>query len=139
MFLDPDKPIGKHRFGLPHWHQDDTLVFVTSRLADSLPQSVISHITRTRETFLKNHPKPDDCHGSCCLWQHHTIVSNALHHFDNERYQLDTFVVMPNHVHVLLKLKADHPLETIIHSLKRHTAREINKELKQTGKLWQSK
>lgn len=160
MFLDPDKPIGKHRFGLPHWHQDDTLVFVTWRLADSLPQSVISHITRTRETFLKTHPKPwdqktaseynrrftlvleeklDDCHGSCCLRQHHPIVSNALHHFDNERYQLDCFVVMPNHVHVLLKLKANHPLETIIHSLKRHTAREINKELKQTGKLWQSK
>ena len=25
-------------------------------------------------------------------------------HFDNERYVIDSFVVMPNHVHVLFRL-----------------------------------
>jgi len=29
MFYDPKKPVEKHRFRLPHWHQDDTYVFIT--------------------------------------------------------------------------------------------------------------
>lgn len=162
MFLDPDKPIKKHRLGLPHWHQDETLVFLTWRLADSLPAAVVGHLTKTRETWLQTHPQPwddktaaeyhrrftlvlekslDDGHGSCCLREPaiRKIVSNALHHFDNKRYHLDSYVVMPNHVHVLLKLKAGHPIEDLMHSLKRHTAREINKALNQSGTLWQSK
>ena len=160
MFLDPKKKIEKHRWGLPHWHQDNTLVFVTWRLADSLPTKVVEKLKGQEADWLACHPKPwdqkiasehnrkfilpledylDDCHGSCCLKEHHQIVADALHHFDKERYDLDCFVVMPNHVHVLFRLKKDHPLADVIHSLKRHTAREINKALSQTGKLWQSK
>lgn len=31
------------------------------------------------------------------------IVADALRHFDGERYELASFVVMPNHVHVLFR------------------------------------
>lgn len=158
VFLDPTKPIEKHRYRLPHWHQDGVYVFVTWRLADSLPTSVISHISKTRETFLKTHPKPwdqktateyqrrfiipledklDESHGSCCLRQHHAIVADAFHHFDKERYLLDSFVVMPNHVHALFALKEGRALEDILHSLKSFTANQINKALNRSGKLWQ--
>ena len=157
MFLDPKKGIEKHRYRLPHWHQDSTYVFITWRLADSLPKSVVEHLSKTRETWLKAHPKPwddkttleynkrftlpfeellDKAHGSCCLREHHQIVANAIHHFDGDRYDLDSFVVMPNHV--LLQLKENHPLEDLIHSLKSFTAKEINKATQQNGKLWQS-
>ncbi|WP_411845164.1 hypothetical protein AAFN60_15135 [Roseibacillus persicicus] len=122
MFLDPKKSIEKHRFRLPHWHQDGVFVFITWRLADSLPKEVVDKIRNERETWLTRHPKPSDLktaaeynrcfilpledkldqhHGSCCLREHHRIVTDALHHFDGQRYQLDSFVVMPNHVHVL--------------------------------------
>ncbi|MGJ8698179.1 MAG: transposase [Verrucomicrobiaceae bacterium] len=158
MFLDPEKDIEKHRYRLPHWHQDSTYVFVTWRLADSLPEKVIEKLNRKKADWLACHPKPwdqktateyqrrfilpleeklDDCHGSCCLREHHQIVADALHHFDKERYELDCFVVMPNHVHALLQLKEGHPLEDVMHSLKSFTANEINKSLRRTGKLWQ--
>ena len=42
MFLDPEKPISKHRINLPHWRQEGTWVFVTWRQADSLPESAVS-------------------------------------------------------------------------------------------------
>ncbi len=32
-----------------------------------------------------------------------SIVANALHHFDNDTYELGSFVVMPNHVHAILR------------------------------------
>jgi REP element-mobilizing transposase RayT len=30
------------------------------------------------------------------------LVADAFHHFDSQRYRLDSFCVMPNHVHVVL-------------------------------------
>jgi type I restriction enzyme R subunit len=161
MFFDLDKPIEQHRFGLPHWHQDDTLVFITWRLADSLPRTVITHLSKSRETFLKTHPKPwdpktfseyhrrftlpledklDQAHGECLLKipRCAEIVAEALHFFDGERYDLDCFVVMPNHVHVVWKLWEGHALKDLIHSIKSFSAHAINKHLKRRGKIWQS-
>jgi len=161
MFYDPKKPVEKHRFRLPHWHQDDTYVFITWRLADSLPTSVVEHLSKTRETWLNTHPKPcttetqtefnrrftlpledllDNCHGSCCLRDPSIakILAKALLHFHRDRYQLDSFVIMPNHLHLILKLHPEHPLERVIQSLKTYTARQINIALNQTGTLWQA-
>ena len=49
---------------------------------------------------------------------------------------------MPNHVHALFRPleKSDghyHALQTILHSLKRHTARQANKVLGREGAFWQ--
>ena len=162
MFLDPEQPIEKHRFGLPHWHQNDTGVFVTWRLADSLPKQVVEHLEKTRETWRKTHPQPwddktaaefnqkftlvleqflDDCHGSCCLREANlrAIMVEALQYFDGERYRLDHYVVMPNHVHAIFQLKEGFPLEGMMHSLKSFTAKKINKERGTTGEVWQSR
>ena len=162
MFLDPEKPISEHRWGLPHWHQDGTYVFVTWRLADSLPIAVVQRLQIERNEWTLSHPKPwdqkialecqrrfvlpleeklDDCHGSCCLRDpnNRRIVTDALHHFDQQRYHLSSYVVMPNHVHVLLQLREAFPLAEVIHSLKRFTARELNKQLNRREPLWQSK
>jgi putative transposase len=46
----------------------------------------------------------DDCHGACVLRRpqlSHEVV-NSLRHFDGDRYDLTDFVVMPNHVHLLV-------------------------------------
>lgn len=43
----------------------------------------------------------DHCHGSC-LFSNPTyarIVADALMHFEGDRYDLDRFVIMPNHIH----------------------------------------
>ncbi len=52
------------------------------------------------------------------------------------RYDLHAYVVMPNHVHVLITPLA--PVEKIAHSLKGYTAREANALAGRTGlPFWQ--
>src|SRR5690606_18388751 len=57
--------------------------------------------------------------------------------FDGERYELASFVVMPNHVHVLFRPLGGHGLSAIVKSWKGFTAREINQRICRTGALWQ--
>ena len=53
-------------------------------------------------------------------------MADALRHFDGERYHLEAFVVMPNHVHVLVQLKPGHSLSEILHSWKSFAVHQIN-------------
>ncbi len=78
--------------------------------------------------------------GSCPLKQPAlaAFLTSAMHHFDNDRYELDCYAVMPNHAHAIIRpLTAEHPLEEILGSWKKHSSRRINRELRQTGDLWQ--
>ena len=51
--------------------------------------------------------------------------------------ELGNFVVMPNHVHVLLRPINEHELEDILHSIKSFTANQINKLMERSGEFWQ--
>jgi REP element-mobilizing transposase RayT len=66
------------------------------------------------------------------------LVAGALDFFDNERYLLDAWVVMPNHVHVVFFPMPNHSVSSIVQSWKRESAREANKILHRTGTaFWQ--
>ena len=66
------------------------------------------------------------------------LTANALRFFDGQRYHLEAWVVMPNHVHVVFWPIPNHTLSSIVHSWKRFTAREANKLLDRTGEpFWQ--
>ncbi len=81
----------------------------------------------------------DQGYGECVLEEQDCkkIVEGALRHFDGQRYDLDEFVIMPNHVHVLVTPKAGHELSKILHSWKSFTATEINKRIGKSGAFWQ--
>jgi len=64
-------------------------------------------------------------------------VVAGLRYFDQERYDLFAFVVMNDHVHVLLKLRDDRRLEDILHSWKSFTAREFQRYHGRRGAVWQ--
>jgi REP element-mobilizing transposase RayT len=67
------------------------------------------------------------------------IVAGSLRFFENERYRLDAWVVMPNHVHAVLWPMPNETLSRILHSWKRYSAFEANKLLKRTGEsFWQT-
>ena len=160
-YLNPGEEIQKHiTFDLPHWQQQGKLIFATWRLADSLPQEKLDQWQSERESWLASHPEPwdseteDEYHerfsqsvdawldagsGECLLKDPALsgIVADALHHFDGDRYQLESFVVMPNHIHVVFRLSPEHKMEDVIHSWKSFTAKEINKKLGRTGEVWQ--
>ena len=55
----------------------------------------------------------------------------------NERIKWYCIMIMPDHLHTVIQLRAQHTLPSIMHTFKRFTAREINKLLKQKGAFWQ--
>ena len=81
----------------------------------------------------------DSGHGECLL-RHpdvREVVVSALKYFDGQRYHLAAFVVMPNHVHLLLGLIGDNTTTGICYSWKKFTATRINRLLRRTGHFWQ--
>jgi molybdopterin converting factor subunit 1 len=146
---------------LPHWEQGAVWYFVTFRLADALPRAVAEEIRAKRERWINSRDLAclsrdelaeyhrlfskryetllDAGSGSCLLRDplNAEIVHDALRFFDGQRYVLDEYVVMPNHVHVLVKPLASHGLAEIFHSWKSFTANRINRRLGQTGSFWQ--
>ena len=92
------------------------------------------------ETFWKGyHDMLDDSQGACVLRNpaNAKIVADALLYFHGDRYHMGDFVVMPNHVHLLVTPLADWTLSELLHSWKRFTARNINSIINQKGPLWQ--
>lgn len=155
------------RINLPHWRQAGVTYFVTWRLGDSLPQGKLKQHEASRLAWLQAHGlrKPDELdslpeekrheyharftaelhrwldasHGACVLKRPGCAetVAGALRHFDGERYLLDGFVVMPNHVHLLVVPHSDWPLSKVLHSWKSFTSHELNRSLGRDGPLWQ--
>lgn len=81
----------------------------------------------------------DAGYGECWLGQDAvaTIVQDSLRRNDGEKYRLIAWVIMPNHIHFLLRPKEDHSLSEILHTIKSYTAHEANKVLGRTGQFWQ--
>ncbi len=64
------------------------------------------------------------------------MVVEAIRYRDPVQYRLHSFVVMPNHVHILITPKV--PVAGMMQSLKRFTVRQANRILAVTGRpFWQ--
>ncbi|RYD20585.1 MAG: hypothetical protein EOP88_14500 [Verrucomicrobiaceae bacterium] len=145
---------------LPHWQQDHVTYFVTFRLADSLPASMLREWKQERESWLIANPEPwppevemeyhrlfshridqwlDQGEGDCLLADEGNteIVSGAFGHFDRNRYLVHSWVIMPNHVHLLVSLEKSSDLSVVIGSWKRFTATKINRTAGSQGPVWQ--
>ena len=160
-FFNERAEIEKSVHKLPHWQQGRVPIFVTFRLADSLPQSVLAPLIAARDYFLAAHPRPwdettedefhrhfsvkldsllDSGHGSCALRHREVahIVAERLHHFDARRYDLHSYVIMPNHVHVLFSPNEANALPSLIKSWKGISSRLIRaSRLSNLNPFWQ--
>jgi REP element-mobilizing transposase RayT len=67
-----------------------------------------------------------------------SLVEGSLLHFDRERYRLHAWVVMPNHVHVLLTPAEAVSLSAIVHSWKSFSGVQANRLLARSGPFWQT-
>ncbi len=155
---------------LPHIQPPGATLFVTFRLAGSIPEVALERLKREaeeREEVLRQTAVSANL--SSLIYQEQKrqfarwddlldraesgprwlsqpeiarIVVNSLHFLDGKVYDLDVFSVMSNHAHVVFRPleKEDgtcHALQTIMHSLKRHTARQSNEVLGREGAFWQ--
>jgi REP element-mobilizing transposase RayT len=60
-----------------------------------------------------------------------------LRHFDEQRYRLFAWCIMPNHVDVVLELFPGHHLSNIVHSWKSFTAKRAQRITGVDGSFWQ--
>lgn len=128
---------------LPHRDEPGLIQFITFRLADSLPatrraewESILAiECPPTRRRKLERYL--DLGHGVSHLSSRPVaqLVESALLHFDGIRYRLHAWVVMPNHVHVMVEPKGP-TLGSIVASWKSWTARRANLLVGLSGPFW---
>lgn len=150
---------------LPHLKAEGATYFVTFRLAGSLPANVIAELKHERELILQNGTaaaRPLTWHeerelfawvsdrvealldagaGACWLSRPDIadLVARAICFFADERYELHSWVVMPNHVHAVLWPAPGHTLSSVLHSWKSFTGTQANRLLHRIGKaFWQT-
>ena len=149
-----------HARNLPHWAANSTLIFITYRLVDSVPAEKLRAWQAERDEWMRLHPEPwdeatvseyydtfpakldemlDSGYGSCVLGREdcRRIVVENLLHFNVVRYRLHSFVIMPNHVHVLMEIERREDLAKIVHGWKSYTAKKINAVAGGEGQVWQ--
>ena len=153
----------RNRGHLPHWEAEAGTYFITFRLADSLPQSVLKQISSERESIVQTARQLnrslslderkkiqrlssrvteqylDQGAGACHLSNPAVAVlaAQALRYFDQKRYCLFAWSVMPNHVHVVARIFVDYTLASVVHSWKSFTAKKANDLLGCEGAFWQ--
>ncbi len=132
---------GWHERGyLPHRDSPGLTQFITYHLADAFPAvlraewAALLEIEEDRARRAELEAYLDKGKGNCWLRRPQVgeICQSALRHFDGERYQLKAWCIMPNHVHVLLRV-ATVAMTEIVKSWKGYTARECNRLLGRTG------
>ena len=165
-----------YRRYLPHWQPPGAVIFVTYRLFGSLPTQVLAQLAEERQQLSKEPPCAGESRRDRALregkrlfaladdaldsartgprWLERAdvaklIVENIFHHA-GQKLRLWAFVVMPNHVHILLEpltisKHLGHKLNDvdfvalprIMHSLKSYTAKRANNLLNREGTFWQ--
>ena len=136
---------GWHSRGyLPHFDAPGTRQMINYRLQDAMPASRRQEwekyltIEDERERITKLESYLDAGHGECHLRRSEVaaLVLENLLHFDGQRYRLLAWVVMPNHVHVLIETLQT-PLAEILHGWKSFTAKAANRLLGRESEFWQ--
>ena len=153
---------------LPHWEQSGTTYFITFRLGDSLPTGKLRELQNAQRAWLHAHGLDDRSqlasltreqqrdyhrqfsnvihqwldagHGECTLRRPdcRAIVASALQRADGDGFAIGDFVIMPNHVHLLVKPLGKSTLASITQSWKGRSALEINRLLGRRGAFWQA-
>jgi REP element-mobilizing transposase RayT len=158
--LDPDLPVTVYHRHLPHWRQPGATYFVTFHLADALPKSKREFLKRLREEWERTHPKPrsdedwktyarkvtnsaerwfDEGYGECFFRERRWTddLRDRLHRFQNERYLISCWAIMPNHCHVVIRPFQEFSLEKLLGGIKGVNSRHINAALGTSGAIWE--
>ena len=103
----------------------------------AIPEKQRKHFER--DEARKLHLELDRCHGCCLLGvkENAETLRQAMLHFHGERCWAGDFIIMPNHVHLLVQPFDDHPLEDWLRSVKSYSARRFEREPMPEGRVFQ--
>jgi putative transposase len=159
-YFNPFDHVEKSFNHLPHWEQIGASYFITFRLADAVPLRLRKEWERERKAWLGQHPEPWDAeteteyhlrfslrmdkwldagHGACHLRRAscRDIVQARLERSENSATCLHAWVIMPNHVHVLMTIREGAPLSSVLQDWKGGSSFDLNRVLGRKGTLWQ--
>ena len=140
---------------LPHWEMEATVYHACFRLSDSVPVAKQKLWQKERRLLLERYAKEhqalteveihrlqklysetierylDAGYGSCALRNPDAaqIVQDSLLHYNEIKYILHAWCIMPNHVHVIFQILNDLSQSEILQGWKSFTAHAINKLL----------
>lgn len=161
LFFETSKNVEETYGDLPHWNQGHKIYFVTFRLADSLPLEVLQRYEQEclymERVIIANGGLPEDWklyelekrrkileyldqgYGRCLLKRPDVrqIVRQSLAHVGDSRCVFHDYVIMPNHLHLLVELNEGESITKVMGSVKGFTAFRINQLLGEKGKIWQ--
>lgn len=151
---------------MPHWEYKDTscVYHIAMHLADSVPLLQLKYWIAERQRMQEMIQKDirflskeewkrldylysqrvewylRNGYGSCVLRdpENALIVKQVLEHDEGKKYNLRCWCIMPNHVHVLVKIFKGVPLQEILRAWKSFSANRINRRLGRRGKLWET-
>lgn len=115
-----------YRRNLPHIHPQDTPLFITFRLANSLPIEVLTKLKAMRERELKNSrgKSPEEIYsiekkyfGRYDEWLDQCLsgprwladetvartIAEQIQPMDGQHFRVIAYCIMPNHVHLLIE------------------------------------
>jgi putative transposase len=81
----------------------------------------------------------DQCHGACVLQQPRLarMLEEIILYDNGKKFDLESFVIMPNHVHAIVQFRKGFDFDVVGQSWMRYSARKINKEIRSSGYFWQ--
>jgi len=148
--LSPDP--WRSRGYIPHFDRPGLVQSITFRLYDAVPEAVMQRWKTELgwiESLAAGDPRQielrkridkyeDAGHGACWLSDERiaAMVEDTLLRFDDRRYRICSWCVMPNHVHTTVEIWEGWSLAGVLHSWKSYTAHEANKLLDRLGKFW---
>jgi putative transposase len=131
-----------HRRRLPHWYKEGAALFLTWHLHGSLPASLVAPAgtLSSGQAFVWLDRQMDNPRKGPMYLRRpeiaRIVVDSIYKGVELKHYELGAWVVMPNHVHLLIK-----PViapDRLLKSLKGSTARICNRLLGRTGEpFWQ--
>ena len=135
-----EKPGWHSRGYLPHYDANTLVQHVVFRTIGSLPNHVLENLgTSTPNARLTNVDLLLDQSTNDAVFsipEYANIMQDALRYFDGDRYDLQAWCVMPNHVHVVLVTSPDVLLGKIVKSWKHSAAWSINKARGKSGSVF---
>ena len=151
----PDIDLTYYRRNLPHRLPTGEGLFITFRLAGSLPAAKLQELAAEWEKIDESRQLDEDSYarqrryfgrydklldeaGTGPVWLKIPGVANAvkaaLHFHDGKAYQLVCYCIMANHVHVVVVLPDGAPLlARTLQSIKSFSAQQINKHLNRSA------
>jgi len=147
----------------PHWQHEGAWHFITFRLEGTLPTKTIQRLNCESEEIIKllknKYPGKTETQAfNYYQWRFEwidkyldkqtdliylrnnkvaKIVKEALFFYEPNKYKLDAWVIMPNHVHLLIEPNKGIKLNKVLQRIKSYTGKEINALLNLHGPFWQ--